>query len=398
MGNLWSSIIAGGNGTRLFLYSNQDRPKQFCLMDKSNTFIQATAKRFIPYIADSKHIMGIVTNNTQRDLAKEQLMDPHGVLSKNIIEINPNHGYAGALCVATQKINKIDPGSFVISTASDQFVEDNEAFRKTMNLAISESMSNHSVVFIGVNKYDRKTLSDLGVFTYSGNEKTNSVFQAVDMFEKPKGDLLDKIMQDEKYTCNTGISVWPSDIFESYEEGSRLPGPSTDAMIKWLLKNHGVKIVIGEDFDWDDCGNFKALHTLNRKSNVGNGVVLLGETQNIDYEDCEDVLLITDESLEINVYGGRKAAVIARRINGENYLEVAAFDHNGGVALAAECFSKNPEEFKNGLYIGGDNNEFINSLGSKFHLCVIGKSNVKVNTYRRRSGRCGYNIVFCDQN
>ena len=299
------------------------------------------------------------------------------------------------MCVATKKINEIDPGAFIINTPADQFVEDNDAFRDTMNLAISESMSKHSATFIGINKTNRKTLSELGVFTYSGNEKTDNVFQAVDMYEKPKGDLLDKIMQDEKFTVNSGITVWPSDIFESFEDGDRIPGPSTDTMIKWLLKNHGVKIVIGKDFGWDDCGTFKALHTLNRKHSVGNEVVLLGETQNIEYDDeCEEALLITDSSLEVDVYGAREKTVIARKINGEYFLEVAAFDHNAGVALAADYYRQNPEDFKAGFEVGGTNNRFINPLGPKFHACFIGVSKVTVITYKRRSGRFGFKVIF----
>ena len=46
-GNIWLAIIAGGRGTRLFPHSHDDCPKQFCVLDDTNTFIQATARRFI---------------------------------------------------------------------------------------------------------------------------------------------------------------------------------------------------------------------------------------------------------------------------------------------------------------------------------------------------------------
>ena len=43
---VWLAVIAGGNGTRLFLFSNENCPKQFCAIDDENTFIQATIERF----------------------------------------------------------------------------------------------------------------------------------------------------------------------------------------------------------------------------------------------------------------------------------------------------------------------------------------------------------------
>ena len=173
MDNLWLSIIAGGNGTRLFLYSNADRPKQFCLLDNENTFIQDTIERFLPFGIDPKHIVIIVTNDIQRDWAKEQTMERFGVLSSNIVKIEPTHGYAGAMVIATNHIFGTDPNAVVISTPSDQSVDTNDNFRKVITAAIDNvnEQPDH-VVFVGKEITDRSTVKELGVFTYQEDSKT----------------------------------------------------------------------------------------------------------------------------------------------------------------------------------------------------------------------------------
>ncbi|MBR5027184.1 hypothetical protein IKX64_01150 [Candidatus Saccharibacteria bacterium] len=387
--HLWLIIIAGGQGTRLFLYSNKDRPKQFCLLGKGKTFIQDTVERFLLFGIDPKHIVVIVTNDTQRSRAKEQLMERYGVLSSNIVKISPNHGYAGAMVVATNHVYGSDPNAVVISTPSDQSVDINDNYCKVINAAIEDVSKDPShVVFVGKVIPNSSTVKELGVFTYE--ETSEIVVPMKDFYEKPQGEVLKKVMQSE-YACNTGISIWSSNIFRPcLELESR--EIATDELINELRSRTNVNVVVG-DFPWDDCGNFEALHRVNRH-NSGSDVVVLGNTENVLYEDCHNALLITDASLEINVYGASNVAVIAREIDAHYYLEVAAFNYNQGVAEAAKIFEENIEAFRAGITLGGRNNGLTTPREDIYHGCFIGVSNYKVHTYERKSGKRGFQITF----
>ncbi|MCR5832323.1 MAG: hypothetical protein K6G36_00030 [Candidatus Saccharibacteria bacterium] len=387
--NLWLCIIAGGNGTRLFLYSNKDRPKQFCLLDKDHTFIQSTIERFMSFGIDPKHIVIIVTNDVQWDLAKEQTMERYGVLSSNIVKISPDHGYAGAMVVATNHVYGSDPNAVVISTPSDQSVETNKNFYRVINAAI-ENVSNNPdhVVFVGKPITDDSIVKDLGVFTYK--ETSETVVAMEEFYEKPQGATLQKVLRG-KYACNTGISVWNSAIFRPcLEMESR--EIATDELIRELRARLNIDIVVG-DFHWDDCGTFKALYRVNSYSS-GSEVVVLGNAENVVYENCRQSLLITDSSLEINVYGASDVAVIAREIEGHYYLEVAAFNYNQGVAEAAKIFEENLAAFRAGITLGGRNNGLTTPREDIYHCCFIGVSNYKVHTYERKSGKRGFQVTF----
>ena len=91
MEHLWVAIIAGGQGTRLFPISHPGCPKQFCQLDKKNTFIQAVIENFASLNIKRTHMLVITTDENQTALAKKQCLS-RGILSQNIVQIDPNRG------------------------------------------------------------------------------------------------------------------------------------------------------------------------------------------------------------------------------------------------------------------------------------------------------------------
>ena len=136
--NLWTAIIAGGQGTRLFPISHPSCPKQFCELDERNTFIQAVIENFTFLGVKPTHIVVVVTSENQMELAKKQCL-PRGVLSQNIIEVSPKLGYAGSMIKATEYIYELDPNAVVINTPADQYVVPDFEFRATIESAVNEA-------------------------------------------------------------------------------------------------------------------------------------------------------------------------------------------------------------------------------------------------------------------
>lgn len=384
--NLWLAVIAGGQGTRLFSYSNADRPKQFCSIGP-RTFIQDTILRFKNYYGiDPKHIVIVVTNETQRALAKEQTMAEFGIISSNIIQIEPDHDFAGASVVATNFINDIDPNARVIVTPADQLVDVDVVFLSIVRSAIEKvfaDQENNTVVFIGKPRQDSKVIKELGVFVYT--DKTSSTPKIEEFYEKPQGELLENIVRFKDFVCSTGISVWHSSIFKTTPEFERFANDpvKTNQLVDALLEKKNVYVTIN-DFTWNDCGTFAELYQVIRHR-TGADVVKLGKIENIEDEDCSHALLIAGEELEINPHDISGVAAVACEIGEKYLLMIVAFGKNKEVSAAARLLEECPESFWNGMSIGGNNNTFNAPVGNtKFHVCFIGVDNFKVNCYRRR--------------
>lgn len=382
--NLWLTVIAGGNGTRLFLFSNKDRPKQFCRMNEDNTFIQATVERFLQFGIDPKHVIIIVANEVQQNLAITQLSDHFNIPSSNILNIGPEHGYAGAKIYATKVIEEKDPNAKIIMTPADQYVESNQYFKNAIlrGLAIAET----NPVVIGKRINDANAAKELGNIIYDDEEDKSEAngFSIETFVEKPDIDWITKTMLEKSSACNTGISIWkPDQIIKDNDIDI-----GTDKLINELLI--GPKLVVGK-FPWEDCGTFEALYNLNFRE-TGADVVTMSDQDNIVCQNCSKSLIISSESIELNVSGITRAAVIATMIDDEYYLEIASFDATRGVATAAKIFEEDLATFKQGLILGGKNNGFTNPYGEKFHVCFIGVSNCKVDTYIRKKGIPGFLI------
>ena len=103
-------------------------------LDKKNTFIQAVIENFASLSIKRTHMIVITTDEDQTALAKKQCLS-RGILSQNIVQIDPNLGYAGAMIYATQCIYLLDKDAVVISTPSDQYLSANEDFRDTIKAA-----------------------------------------------------------------------------------------------------------------------------------------------------------------------------------------------------------------------------------------------------------------------
>ena len=381
--HVWLVVIAGGKGTRLFLFSNSYCPKQFCQMDEDSTFIQATIARFLALGIDPRHIVVVVTNEIQRQLSIEQVVDNFKVLSDNIILIDPGHGYAGAMLVATSFINQQDGDAIIIQTPSDQYVEQCNDFKSCVEKGI-EVCRNGNPVIIGKRITNADVAKELGNIIYSPEDGDLS-HRIEDFIEKPNIETISQIMRTKSSACNTGINIWKSNMIGQYQDNTPI---ATDTLINEILIE--PRVIIGT-FGWEDCGTFKALYQLNRLKN-NNNVIGLSNANNIEYKDCGDALLITESTIELDVYGVSKVAIVAREIDNEYYLEIASFDAVEGVAKAAELFESCPTLFKEGVTIGGKNNGFTCPQPDKYHVCFIGVSGYKVNTYNRRSGKRGFNI------
>lgn len=375
--HVWVAIIAGGQGTRLFPISHTNRPKQFCRLDKRNTFIQAVIENFTGLGIKPTHIVVVTTSEHQTELAKEQVL-PRGVLSQNILEISPSFGYAGAMVKAAEFISMLDPEAIVINTPSDQFLVADEDFGSTIDAAIEAAKASQPVI-IGVKVNDLVTAMGCGHALYE--EAEAPCFPVTGFVEKPKREEADRIMRQGNSACNTGINVWRASTVLSATEGIRLVGLATDDFMKLLGE---LKIAVG-NFEWHDCGTLKSLYEVSKKTpnhknaSLGNG--------SFERNNCRGSLLYASRGMELRVTGAKDDAVIFTIINEKPIIVVAKLAESQRIKDLAEDYSRHEAFLTDDFSFGARNNVVLGSnVSDELIVGFVGVENYAVYVHKRSDG------------
>ncbi len=375
--HVWVAIIAGGQGTRLFPISHTNRPKQFCRLDKRNTFIQAVIENFTGLGVKPTHIVVVTTSEHQTELAKEQVL-PRGVLSQNILEISPSFGYAGAMVKAAEFISMLDPEAIVINTPSDQFLVADEDFGSTIDAAIEAAKASQPVI-IGVKVNDLVTAMGCGHALYE--EVEAPCFPVTGFVEKPKREEADRIMRQGNSACNTGINVWRASTVLSATEGIQLVGLATDDFMKLLGE---LKIAVG-NFEWHDCGTLKSLYEVSKKTpnhknaSLGNG--------SFERNNCRGSLLYASRGMELRVTGAKDDAVIFTIINEKPIIVVAKLAESQRIKDLAEDYSRHEAFLTDDFSFGARNNVVLGSnVSDELIVGFVGVENYAVYVHKRSDG------------
>ena len=365
-GNIWLAIIAGGRGTRLFPHSHDDCPKQFCVLDDTNTFIQATARRFIALGVKPNRIVVVTTNSRQTQLAYEQLT-PLKVITPNIIEIAPTYGYAGSMAKAAEFIYAHDDQAVVINTPADQYIAQDDNFIDTMKLAILSAQAGEPTI-VGVKITDEVIFSGCGHAVYDPDDE--SFCKTVTGFvEKPDKKTTHRMLREDNSACNTGINVWLAEdllnavncaeldaeaerLLATGEKGEAL---GTDELMTYLGQ---LRVSIGT-FAWYDCGTLKALYEISAKTpNHHNATLGKGYIERVH---CMDSLFITMEGVNLFPINAEGVAVVLNNIKGKIVIAVVALSESQLVRELAEDFQRNEIILTNDYSVKARNNIVIDT-------------------------------------
>ena len=317
--NIWVAIIAGGKGTRLFPLSHMSCPKQFCQLDSENTFIQATAKRFIALGILPEHVVVLTTNDGQTELAKKQLKSL-GVIEPNIYQISDKYGYAGAMVKTNLFIAELDENAIVINTPSDQYIVPSAAFTETVMTAVDNAEKDNPTI-LGVKVNDMVTFTGCGHAVY--DLKDAGVCKKVKGFvEKPKEEEAVKMMRARNTACNTGINVWHVKTMINAIKGIDLEAGEL-ATDKFMSCFKQLYLAIGK-FEWHDCGTLKSLYDISAKT-PNHKNASLGEG-GIDRANCRRSLFYSVKGVNIYASNCEDVAVVANEINDHIFIAIIAME------------------------------------------------------------------------
>ena len=290
-------IMAGGQGTRFWPLSTEDKPKQFLNLIGNETMIQMTVNRMRPIIPIER--IFVCTGKRYVDLVKEQVPE---LPERNIIIEPEARNTAPCIALSSMIVERYYKNATMIVLPSDHLISDEDKFRRIIREGNDYLNDNENAIL-------KPNRAETGYGYIKLGEKVNSAISKVDRFvEKPNRELAEEYLELGNYLWNGGMFIWkinniinkikeyipntyealhsirevPEDKLQDIidERYSRTDQISIDYAV--LEKSNEI-YVLPSEIGWDDIGSWKAVERYRKKDNSGN--ISSNNTIKIESED-----------------------------------------------------------------------------------------------------------------
>ena len=287
---MYSLILAGGSGSRLWPLSRELYPKQLLDLNMEQSLLQSTFQRLACFTPSANIIS--ITNAKHVSNVKYQLQN----MCKNPVVLAEPVGKntAPAIAVASKYISTVskEEDPVVLVVPSDHLIKNLGAFKTTVMRAEKLAQEGYIVTF-GI----QPTYPETGYgYINIEQEKLLDGYKVKQFVEKPDAVTAQKYIDEGTYFWNGGIFMFKVSTFMnelqktnpkiaeklcdfdfsksseiSYVLFEKMPNISVDYAV--MEKSDKIALVKLES-DWNDLGSWQAIYDVSEKDSNGN--VLIG--------------------------------------------------------------------------------------------------------------------------
>lgn len=338
---MYSVILCGGSGTRLWPLSRKSFPKQFLNLYSDKSLLQETYSRMreimpkehIFFITNKENFYNVLnqTKEVEKDYLREQIL-----IEPASLNTAPAMTYAMKHLAEQVKVPLDTP---VIFLPADHYIGNKEAYLTLVKKAMAEV--NGYVGTIGITP----TKPETGYGYIQKGEKLDGFFKVQEFKEKPDQETAEKYLSSGKYVWNSGMYIFNIKTFiqelrvhspeiyslmtQSLEkfisEFKTLPSISIDYAIS--EKSNNV-ITFEGNFGWNDIGSFDSLAELSLKDKNPNHVNFDSKNVFVLSEAGKFVATIGVE--DINIIETADSILVQKRGKAEDVKKVVEYlkEHN----------------------------------------------------------------------
>lgn len=296
--NIFSILLAGGTGSRLWPVSRELYPKQLVKFIGDDSFVQLTIKRIESFL-DTEKVRIICGNEHFYETAKH--MKDIGIEPEGKILCEPcGRNTAPAILYAMLTILKIDADPILCVFPADHVIHNTDEFIEKLQSAIQLANSGHIVTF-GITPHYPET----GYGYVEGGDLLPEGAMAIKRFvEKPNLETAKSYLRAGNFFWNSGMFAFKASVmleeFEAFQSDmlakmkeivsvnnfpekaayDQLPDISIDHAIMEKTKKG---VVLPSKFGWSDIGSWKSLYDFlpkDNNQNVIDGDVIAKDTKN----------------------------------------------------------------------------------------------------------------------
>lgn len=338
--HVYSVILAGGSGTRLWPLSSKTMPKQYLsFVPSAKTFLQLTLERCQNISLPQNQI--VVTTQEQEKICRAHLEHYH-YKGQIIVEPAARNTTAAIALVAWELLQK-DADSFMIILPSDHYIQNFVLFESTISDAIELAKQDYFVV-IGIQPTHPAT-----EFGYIELGDKLSIGYHVNSFrEKPDYSTAEKFLRTNNYLWNAGMFVWKTKTFwqtfasiqptiaqqiqsihshnrdEIYQSLENIP-----IDISFMEKAKSIACVRAQ-FDWNDIGSWSAIRECFSQDVNGNSIH--GNVHAMNVKNC----IVHSSGQFVSVIGLENVGVIVTK----DAILVTSLTHAQDVKKMAALFDQ----------------------------------------------------------
>ena len=288
--NIYSVLLAGGSGTRLWPVSREMYPKQFVKFSGDDSLIQNTIKR-LTAVLDQEKVRIVCGVDHLHETARQ--MEEIGIHAGGKIISEPcGRNTAPAILLAMLLILQQEQDAVLCVFPADHVIRDMDTFHAKLKSAIKLAEMGYIVTF-GITPHYPET----GYGYIEGAAELPEQAKAVKRFvEKPDLKTAQHYLESGNFYWNSGMFAFKASVMldelkahhpellfkmqqldltqdalsrDAYEQ---VPNISIDYAI---MEKTEKGAVLPSDFDWSDIGSWKSLYDFLPKEAGGN--VLMGD-------------------------------------------------------------------------------------------------------------------------